>query len=134
MSENTTNADETADFAEGLTIKLMLVMENWGLADAEKLALLRLEEQIKPRHLYMYQRGSKSFELNNQFIEISKMLLGIDDALKTSYPANQNYGQIWLKRAQRKFKGRTPLELMLRNNTGMKRVWHFLDCTQSWES
>lgn len=125
--------NKNTELSESLTIKIMLVMENWGLADSEKLALLRLEEKIKPRHLYMYQRGSKSFELNDELVTISKMILGIDDALRTSYPANQNYGQIWIKRAQKKFKGKTPLELMLRNTVGMKKVWHFLDCTQSWQ-
>jgi hypothetical protein len=127
---NNTNDQE---LAENLTIKLMLIMENWGLSDGEKLALLRLEDKIKPRHLYQYQRGSKSFDLDSQLVEFSQMLLGIDDALKTSYPANQNYGQIWLKRVQKKFKGKTPLELMLRDKAGMKKVWHFLDCTQSWQ-
>jgi hypothetical protein len=120
------------ELAESLTIKIMLIMENWGLADIEKIAVLRLEGQVKPRHLYQYQRGSKTFELTDEFIEISKMILGIDDSLKTSYPANQNYGKIWIKRTQKKFKGKTPLDLILRNKVGMKKVWHFLDCTQSW--
>lgn len=120
-------------FGTELTIKIMIVLENWKFEDAEKIDILNIGEKVKPRHLYQYQRGNKSFELDAELIERSEMILGIDAALKTSYPANQNYGQIWMRREQRKFKGKTPIELMLRNKTGMKRVWHFLDCTQSWQ-
>jgi hypothetical protein len=48
------------------------------------------------------------------------------------YPTNRDYACLWLKRGVKKFKHKAPLELMLSGETGMKRVWHFLDCTQGW--
>ncbi|CAB9540717.1 hypothetical protein [uncultured Gammaproteobacteria bacterium] len=113
-----------------LTFRLTQVMENWKLTDQEQIILLGLS--LKPRHLYLYRRGDKSFDFDKVLIERAKMVLGIHESLGTTYPTNREYAAIWLKRAVKKFKHKTPLELMLSGDTGMKRVWHFLDCTQGW--
>ncbi|CAB9544025.1 hypothetical protein [uncultured Gammaproteobacteria bacterium] len=113
-----------------LTFRLTQVMENWKLTDQDQIILLGLS--LKPRHLYLYRRGDKSFDFDKVLIERAKMVLGIHESLGTTYPTNREYAAIWLKRAVKKFKHKTPLELMLSGDTGMKRVWHFLDCTQGW--
>ncbi len=113
-----------------LTFRLTQVMENWKLTDQDQITLLGLS--LKPRHLYLYRRGDKSFDFDKVLIERAKMVLGIHESLGTTYPTNREYAAIWLKRAVKKFKHKTPLELMLSGDTGMKRVWHFLDCTQGW--
>lgn len=113
-----------------LTFRLTQVMEEWKLTDQEQITLLGLA--LKSRHLYLYRRGDKSFDFNEVLIERAKMVLGIYESLGTTYPTNREYAAIWLKRAVKKFKHKTPLELMLSGDTGMKRVWHFLDCTQGW--
>ncbi len=115
-----------------ITINIMQILENWKLSDAEQLHLLN-QDEIKSRHLYQYRKGDKVFEFDADFINRSKMILGIHDALGTTYPTNKDYGPIWLRRAQKKFKGKQPIELMLSGTAGMKRVWYFLDCTQSWQ-
>lgn len=115
-----------------ITINLMQILENWQLSDNEQLTLLNRQD-IKPRHLYQYRKGDKIFDFDDDFISRSKMILGIYDSLGTTYPTNSDYGPIWLRRVQKKFKGKTPMELMLSGTSGMKRVWYFLDCTQSWQ-
>jgi hypothetical protein len=122
------NTDEKS----AITINLMQILENWCLSDGEQLELLK-QENIKPRHLYQYRKGDKLFDFSDDFVERSQMILGIYDALGTTYPTNKDYGPIWLRREQKKFKGKTPIELMLSGKAGMKRVWYFLDCTQSWQ-
>ena len=114
-----------------LTFRLTQVMENWKLADQEQIALLGLKS-LKPRHLYLYRRGDKSFDFDETSIKRAEMILGIYESLGTTYPTNRDYASLWLKRGIKKFKHKAPLELMLSGETGMKRVWHFLDCTQGW--
>ncbi|MBA5248196.1 MAG: DUF2384 domain-containing protein [Gammaproteobacteria bacterium] len=116
-----------------LTFRLMQVMENWKLEDQDQIALLGLTDSLKPRHLYLYRRGDKSFDFDQTSINRSEMIMGIHESLGTTYPTNRAYASIWLKRSVKKFKQKAPLELMLSGETGMKRVWHFLDCTQGWK-
>ena len=122
----------TDDQKDNLTFQLTQVMEQWKLADQDQVALLGLTESIKARHLYLYRRGDKSFDFDQAFINRSEMILGIHESLGTTFPTNREYAAIWLKRPVKKFKHKAPLELMLSGDTGMKRVWFFLDCTQSW--
>ncbi|KAA0445800.1 MAG: DUF2384 domain-containing protein, partial [Candidatus Thioglobus sp.] len=108
-------------------------MENWKLEDQDQITLLGLGNSLKPRHLYLYRRGDKAFDFDQTALNRSEMILGIHESLGTSYPTNREYSSIWLKREVKKFKQKAPLELMLSGTTGMKRVWHFLDCTQGWK-
>jgi len=116
-----------------LTFTVSQILENWVLDDNIQLSLLGLEDKIKPRHLYKYRNGDISFEFDQNLITRSTMILGIHESLGTTYPSNRDYGAIWLKRPVKKFKHKTPLELMLSGETGMRRVWYFLDCTQTWQ-
>lgn len=125
-------AELNAQEQKKLTLRLTQIMEEWKLLDQEQITLLGLSNTLKARHLYLYRNGDKVFDFDQNTIERSKMILGIYAALCTTYPTNQEYCSIWLKRCVKKFKHKTPLALMLSGNTGMKRVWHFLDCTQSW--
>ncbi|MBT3276579.1 antitoxin Xre/MbcA/ParS toxin-binding domain-containing protein [Candidatus Thioglobus sp.] len=117
-----------------LTFQLSQILENWKLEDGDQLTVLGLEEVLKPRHLYLYRRGDKSFEFNDEMVKRTRMILGIHESLGTTFPTNREYASVWLKRSVKKFKHKTPLELMLSGDTGMNRVWHFLDCTQGWRS
>ncbi len=139
MLPNKTNIDEISidlndDEKNQLTFQLCQILENWKLEDAQQLNVLDLEEALKPRHLYMYRRGDKAFEFDNDMVKRAKMILGIDESLGTTFPTNKEYASVWLKRNVKKFKHKTPLELMLSGESGMTRVWHFLDCTQGWRS
>ncbi|SMN16918.1 hypothetical protein CRYPA_559 [uncultured Candidatus Thioglobus sp.] len=139
MLPNKTNFDEISidlsdDEKNQLTFQLCQILENWKLEDGDQLNILNLVETLKPRHLYLYRRGDKAFEFDNDMIKRAKMILGIDESLGTTFPTNKEYASVWLKRNVKKFKHKTPLELMLSGESGMTRVWHFLDCTQGWRS
>ena len=123
----------TEDQKNKLTFQLTKVMEQWKLTDQDQIELLGLSKSLKPRHLYLYRRGDKSFDFDQASINRSEMILGIHESLGTTFPTNREYAAIWLKRPVKKFKHKAPLELMLSGDTGMKRVWFFLDCTQSWK-
>ncbi len=132
LQENIINLND--DEKKQLTFQLSQILENWKLEDADQLVVLGLENSIKPRHLYMYRRGDKAFEFDDDMMKRAKMILGIYESLGTTFPTNKEYASVWLKRSVKKFKHKTPLELMLSGDTGMNRVWHYLDCTQGWRS
>jgi uncharacterized protein (DUF2384 family) len=117
-----------------ITHQLTQILEQWQLNDQDQIKLLSLPKSFKVRHLYLYRRGDKSFDFDEALLQRSKMILGIYESLGTTYPTNKEYAAIWLKRPVKKFKHKAPLELMLSGDTGMKRVWYFLDCTQSWQN
>ena len=117
-----------------ITHQLTQILEQWQLNDQDQIKLLSLPKSFKSRHLYLYRRGDKSFDFDEALLQRSKMILGIYESLGTTYPTNKEYAAIWLKRPVKKFKHKAPLELMLSGDTGMKRVWYFLDCTQSWQN
>tara|TARA_B110000261_G_C12915982_1_gene290433 strand:- start:153 stop:569 length:417 start_codon:yes stop_codon:yes gene_type:complete len=138
MNKNTASKQDIINLSDNeknqLTSQLSQILENWKLEDSDQLIILGLEKIIKPRHLYMYRRGDKSFEFNDVMVTRTRMILGIDESLGTTFPTNKKYASVWLKRSVKKFKHKTPLELMLSGDAGMNRVWHFLDCTQGWRS
>jgi len=115
-----------------LTYKLSQIIEHWNLSDKEQIALLCMAKSIKARYLYLYKRGQKSFDFSENSFHRAEIIVGIYNALSTTYPTNSEYASIWLKRPARKFKHKAPLEIMLSGEVGMNRVWNFLDCTQSW--
>ncbi len=116
-----------------LTFRLMKIMELWQLSNQEKITLLDLKS-LKSRNLYLYGRGDKSFDFDDSVVKRAEIILGIHESLGTTYPVNRDYAAIWLKRQVKKFKHKVPLEMMLSGEIGMKRVWHFLDCTQGWKN
>ena len=130
-----TNIDDISEQQKNqLTLHLTQIMESWQLSDADQVALLGLPASFKARHLYLYRRGDRSFDFDQHSIKRSKAILGIYESLGPTYPTNREYAAIWLKRPVKKFKHKAPLELMLSGDTGMQRVWDFLDCTQSWKN
>ncbi len=116
-----------------LTISLISILDSWDISDKDKVTLLALPNDFKTKNLYLFKNGDKVFDYNQNTLNRAEILLGIYDSLGTTYPANRNYGSIWLKRPMKKFDKKTPLELMLSGDIGIKRIWHFLDCTQSWQ-
>ncbi len=128
MNKLTMNDDDKLH----LTLQLTKILEEWQLSDREQSALLCLPKSFKLRHFYRYRRGEQAFDFDAPLLKRSKIIIGIYQALGTTYPTNREYASIWLKRSVKKFKHKAPLELMLSGEVGMTRVWHFLDCTQSW--
>ena len=72
-----------------LTNHIMDLLDSWGTDGAQKIILLGLPDDMRVRKLERY-RQDESFpdtEIVNQHLE---HLVGIADALRTSYPRNIN--------------------------------------------
>jgi hypothetical protein len=61
-------------------------------------------------------------------------LMGIADALRTTYPRNENMGARWMRSPCRQFGGRTPVAVMVEGGTaGLIAVRSHLDCSYAWD-
>ena len=61
-------------------------------------------------------------------------LLGIADALRTSYPHNAHMGAIWMNRRNNRFDNRTLLAVLLEDEPqGFFAIRTHLDCAYDWD-
>lgn len=116
-----------------LTQKVMQSLDDWGLSATEQLDVLNLPKEIRGRKLRAYHENTPF--PNDPDVEYRVVrLLGIIDALRTSYPKNPMMGGRWMKTPHRRFSNRTPLQIMLEDgNNGVTAVLAELDCTYAWD-
>jgi hypothetical protein len=116
-----------------LTRAVMAMLDDWGLASTEIIQLLGLPSKTRLRQLEHF-RHNKPFPDNEQIMMRIEHLVGIADALRTSYPRNARMGTIWLRRPHRRLSYRTPLATMIEGGVkGLRSVRAELDCAYSWE-
>ena len=116
-----------------MTQKIMYSLVEWGLSASEQVTVLDLPEGTRTRKL-------RAFHENTPFPESPEVeyrvvrLLGIIDALRTSYPKNEQMGKRWMKTPHRRFQNKTPIEKMLEEGAnGVTAVLAELDCTYAWD-
>ena len=116
-----------------LTQKVMQSLDDWGLSAAEQLSVLDLPEDIRSRKLRSFHQDLPFPEDPNVEYRVVR-LLGIIDALRTSYPKNPLMGGRWMKTPHKRFKNKTPIQAMLDDgNNGVTAVLAELDCTYAWD-
>lgn len=116
-----------------LTNAVMAMLDDWGLASTEIIKLLGLPSETRVRHLEHF-RHNKPFPDSDQIMTRIEHLVGIADALRTTYPMNARMGTIWLRRPHRRLSNRTPLATMIDGGVnGLRAVRAELDCAYSWD-
>ena len=112
---------------------LMELLDEWGVPPQDQIRLLALPETTRPRQLVKYKHTLCLPETPEVVVRIEH-LLGIADALRTSYPMNEHMGTLWLHRPHRRFQKRTPLQCMIEDDLhGLLAVRRHLDCAYDWE-
>ena len=116
-----------------LTQAVMRLLNSWQLSSKAQIALLGLPEETRTRSVRKFQQGG-ALPDGEQTWERVEHLIGIADALRTSYPAHPEFGSIWVQQCNRKLRGRTPLDCMLGDGMpGFVQVRSHLDCAWSWQ-
>lgn len=115
-----------------ITKMTMQVLDDWGLEGKQIIQLLALPSSVRIRHLEKYRNGD-SFPMNKETISRIEHVAGIADALRTTYPRNTQMGSRWLHTPHRRFRNSTPIETMLKSDTGLLRVRSELDCAYAWD-
>ncbi len=115
------------------TQKVMNALDDWGLSGEQILAVLDLPKTERSRHLAKYRKDTP-FPDNDKVACRVTFLLGIIDALRTTYPRNMQMGARWMAAPQVRLKNRCPLQAMLEDGEqGVVAVLSELDCAYAWE-
>jgi len=116
-----------------LTQKIMASLDEWGLSAEDQVQVLSLPEGTRTRKLRAFHENTPLPADENVEFRVVR-LLGIIDALRTTYPKNASMGGRWMKKPHKRFQNRTPIQVMLEEgNTGVNSVLAELDCTYAWE-
>lgn len=111
----------------------MSVVDSWKLDGEQIVEVLGLAGKVKPRHLSRY-REDTPFPEDPDVMARANHVLHIAEALVTAYPRNAPMRKLWMGKPQRRFRSRTPLQVILqKGREGLSMVRAELDCTYMWE-
>ena len=111
---------------------IMVMLDDWGVSHSDKLNLLAMPPEVKVRSLRRYYIDAPLPDTNEVFERIDH-LMGIADALRTSFPLNHHMASFWLNKKNQRFNDQTPLEFMLEGGiNNVVAVRTHLDCGWDW--
>ena len=117
-----------------ITRSVMLILDNWGLESEQIVAVLGLSSGTRKRQLDKY-RSSQAFPVDANLLKRLEHIIGISDALRTTFPRNVNMSEKWMKTQHRRFDNETPLNIILEEGiNGLCKVRSELDCTFAWNA
>lgn len=115
-----------------LTKGIMEILDGWGMSANEIIAILALPEKTPTRALRRF-RENTPFPLTTEVEERLEHIIGITDALRTSYPHNPNMGKIWMRQRSKKLNNQIPLNIIIDDGLqGIVEIRKHLDCSYDW--
>ena len=115
-----------------VTRAIVNLLDGWGVSAVDQLSLLALPAGTRPGAIRQF-RQSTPFPEDAGVMERVEHLVGIADALRTSYPHNTHMGAIWMNKVNHRFDNRTPLAAMIEDGLGgIIAVRVHLDCAYDW--
>jgi hypothetical protein len=125
VKRNSTNKTikESLDLA-ALTKIVLNLFEHWSLNPEEQLILLEYKPTSSSTLARLRNGGAIPFN-KDKIMRIDK-LFSIHRALRMLYPQNIDLCYSWIKRRNRVFDGKTPLEIMRDGNEGLNKVWLYV--------
>ncbi len=108
-------------------------LDEWGLTGEQILVVLDFPDTERSRHLAKYRKDTP-FPDDEKVACRVKFILGIIDALRTTYPRNLQMGARWMAVPHIRLNNRCPLQAMLEDGeVGVVAVLSELDCAYAWE-
>ena len=108
------------------------LLDNWDVKGSDQVTILALPEGMPARKLQKYQDGTPLPD-DPVVLKRAEHLLGIADALRTTFPRNANIGLLWLKQPCRRLRRRRPIEIIVEDGlNGLITVRSHLDCSFGW--
>ena len=108
------------------------LLDNWGIEAADQVNLLALPEGTRTRMLRRYQEDTPLPD-DPAVMKRVEHLMGIADALRTTFPRNASIGLLWLKQPCKRLRRRRPMDIMVEDGlSGLIAVRTHLDCSFAW--
>ena len=115
-----------------ITRAIINILDSWSVSAANQLVLLALPKGTRPGAIRQFRQSTPFPEVAG-LMERIEHLVGIADALRTSYPRNAHMSSIWMNKINHRFDNRTPLAAMLEDGlNGIMAVRTHLDCAYDW--
>jgi hypothetical protein len=108
------------------------LLDDWGVEAADQVNLLALPEGTRTRMLRRYQQDTPLPD-DPAIMKRVEHLMGIADALRTTFPRNASIGLLWLKQPCKRLRRRRPMDIMVEDGlSGLITVRTHLDCSFAW--
>jgi hypothetical protein len=108
------------------------LLDDWGIGASEQVAMLALPDGTPKRMLRRYHEDTPLPD-DPGVMKRVEHLLGIADALRTTFPRNASIGLLWLKQPCKRLRRRRPMDIMLEDGlSGLITVRTHLDCSFAW--
>jgi hypothetical protein len=108
------------------------MLDEWGIKASDQVNMLALPEGTPSRMLRRYHEDTPLPD-DPAVMQRVEHLLGIADALRTTFPRNSNIGLMWLKQPCRRLRRRRPMDIMIEDGlNGLITVRTHLDCSFAW--
>ena len=115
-----------------LTRAIMGILDGWGMTARQQMVLLCLPPKTPSRALRRYREDTPFPESGDVDVRLEH-IVGIADALRTTYPHNNSMGSLWLRQKNKRFDERAPLAIMIEDGIpGIERIRAHLDCAYDW--
>jgi hypothetical protein len=108
------------------------LLDDWGIDASDQLAMLALPDGTRTRMLRRYREDTPLPD-DPDVLKRVEHLLGIADALRTTFPRNANIGLLWIKQPCKRLRRRRPVDIMIEDGlSGLISVRTHLDCSFAW--
>lgn len=116
-----------------MTRTIIYILDSWGISDSEQVAVLGLPAGTPTRAVRRYRKDTPLPE-DDRVMERVEHVVGIAEALRTTYPRNAHMGPRWMQQPHRRFSNRTPARTVVAEGLGgLIAVRAHLDCAFAWE-
>lgn len=108
------------------------MLDEWGIKASDQVNILALPDGTPTRMLRRYQDNTP-LPNDPDVLKRVEHLMGIADALRTTFPRNARIGLLWLKQPCKRLRRRRPLDIMVEDGlSGLITVRTHLDCSFAW--
>lgn len=115
-----------------LARSIMAILDGWGLNGKQLAFILDLPKGTPTRALRRY-RENTPFPQDKSVYERVEHIIGIAEALRTTYPHNPPMGTLWMRQSNKRFGDKSPLQKIVEEGLeGLLEVRSHLDCAYDW--
>lgn len=127
--------DLTNEERIALTRAVISLLDNWGARNSDQVKILCLPDGTPSRKINRYRDMGEPLPDEPRVNKSVEHILGIADALRTTFPSNPQMAPLWMQRRNKHLRRRTPMSCMIEDGlSGMVRVRTHLDCTFAWDT
>lgn len=109
MSEDSKQQKALSDISRAV----INLLDSWSLETKEMQNMLCLPENFRARKFNQLREGNEVLPNDEQVLRRAGYLLRISEALRTTYPMNPEMAGRWVRMRHRRFRQKTPLQMIL---------------------